>query len=54
MAVTSRVCAVDWTTAGRIAYQPAAYAHRADFLATRFAKEALNLNQPWGKEPRFE
>ncbi|MCP3822105.1 helix-turn-helix domain-containing protein [Streptomyces sp. A3M-1-3] len=41
-AVTSRVCAVDWTTAGRIASRPATYAHRADFLATRFAKEALN------------
>lgn len=41
-AVTSRVCAVDWTTAGRIASQPAAYAHRANFLATRFAREALN------------
>lgn len=41
-AVTSRVCAVDWTTAGRIASQPATYGHRAGFLATRFAKEALN------------
>lgn len=41
-AVTSRVCAVDWTTAGRIVSQPAAYGHRADFLATRFAREALN------------
>ncbi|MFD9483665.1 helix-turn-helix domain-containing protein [Streptomyces sp. NPDC059991] len=41
-AVASRVCAVDWTTAGRIASQPASYAHRADFLATRFAREALN------------
>ncbi|GAA5062255.1 helix-turn-helix domain-containing protein [Streptomyces similanensis] len=41
-AVTSRVCAVDWTTAGRIASQPATYGHRADFLATRFAREALN------------
>ncbi|MDX3025376.1 helix-turn-helix domain-containing protein [Streptomyces acidiscabies] len=41
-AVTSRVCAVDWTTAGRIASRPTAYAHRADFLATRFAREALN------------
>ncbi|WP_053676553.1 helix-turn-helix domain-containing protein [Streptomyces sp. WM4235] len=41
-AVTSRVCAVDWTTAGRIAARPAAYGHRADFLATRFAREALN------------
>ncbi|MFD4339019.1 hypothetical protein ACFWPP_17825 [Streptomyces anulatus] len=42
-AVTSRVCAMDWTTAGRIVSQPAAYGHRADFLATRFAREALNL-----------
>jgi len=41
-AVTSRVCAVDWTTAGQITSQPTAYAHRADFLATRFASEALN------------
>jgi transcriptional regulator with XRE-family HTH domain len=41
-AVTSRVCAVDWTTAGQIASRPAAYAHRADFLAIRFAREALN------------
>lgn len=41
-AVTSRVCAVDWTTAGRIVSQPAAYGHWADFLATRFAREALN------------
>ncbi|MFF3503183.1 hypothetical protein [Streptomyces sp. NPDC003247] len=36
------MCAVDWTTARRIASQPAAYAHRADFLAARFAREALN------------
>ncbi|MFE9679801.1 hypothetical protein ACFYO5_37870 [Streptomyces sp. NPDC006259] len=41
-AVTSRVCAVDWTTAGRIVSQPASYGPRADFLATRFAREALN------------
>ncbi|WP_437105141.1 helix-turn-helix domain-containing protein [Streptomyces sp. enrichment culture] len=41
-AVTSRVCAVDWTTAGRIVAQPASYSHRADFLATRFAREAIN------------
>lgn len=41
-AVTPRVCAVDWTTAGRIVSQPASYSHRADFLATRFAREALN------------
>ncbi|MER6629600.1 helix-turn-helix transcriptional regulator [Streptomyces sp. NPDC000987] len=41
-AVISRVCAVDWTTAGRIASRPMDYAHRADFLATRFAREALN------------
>ncbi|MFJ6213730.1 helix-turn-helix domain-containing protein [Streptomyces sp. NPDC092296] len=41
-AVTSRVCAVDWTAAGRIASQPTAYAPRADFLAARFAREALN------------
>lgn len=41
-AVASRVCAVDWTTAGRIASQPASYGHRADFLAARFAREALN------------
>ncbi|MFF0386926.1 helix-turn-helix domain-containing protein [Streptomyces sp. NPDC004286] len=41
-AVTSRVCAVDWTTAGSIASQPAAYAHRAEFLGTRFAREVLN------------
>lgn len=45
-AVTSRVCAVDWTTAGRLASQPAAYAHRAHFLATRFAREALNPRDP--------
>ncbi|MGW4032808.1 helix-turn-helix domain-containing protein [Streptomyces sp. NPDC004838] len=41
-AVTSRVCAVDWTTGGRIVSQPASYGHRADFLAARFAREALN------------
>ncbi|MDQ0808727.1 hypothetical protein QFZ63_000441 [Streptomyces sp. B3I7] len=41
-AVTSRVCAVDWTTAGRVVSQLAAYGHRADFLATRLAGEALN------------
>lgn len=43
-AVTSRVCVVDWTTAGRIAAQPRAYGHRAEYLATRFAREALNPN----------
>lgn len=41
-AVTSRVCAVDWTTAGRIADLPAVYGHRSDFLATRFTREAFN------------
>ncbi len=41
-AVASRVCAVDWTTAGRIAQNPSAFGRQADFLASRFAQEALN------------
>ncbi|MFJ8230110.1 helix-turn-helix transcriptional regulator [Streptomyces sp. NPDC094448] len=41
-AVTSRVCAVDWTTARRIVTNPAAYASRAQFLAARFAQESVN------------
>lgn len=41
-AVTARTCGVDWTTAGAIALDPAAYTHRAQYLAQRFAKEALN------------
>ncbi|MFE0423807.1 helix-turn-helix domain-containing protein [Streptomyces sp. NPDC058953] len=41
-AVTSRVCAVDWTTAGRIVTNPDAYAPRAHFLASRFAQESTN------------
>ncbi|MEU3601134.1 hypothetical protein ABZ714_20805 [Streptomyces sp. NPDC006798] len=41
-AVTSRVCAVDWTTAGRIVTNPGAYQPRAQFLASRFAHESTN------------
>ncbi|MEU5977536.1 helix-turn-helix domain-containing protein [Streptomyces sp. NPDC047315] len=41
-AVTSRVCAVDWTTAGRIVTTPGSYASQAPFLAGRFAQEAVN------------
>ncbi|MDT0342076.1 hypothetical protein [Streptomyces litchfieldiae] len=41
-AVTARTCGDDWTTAGSIARDPAAYPHRARYLAQRFATEALN------------
>ncbi|UQW99189.1 helix-turn-helix transcriptional regulator [Streptomyces sp. RerS4] len=41
-AVTSRVCALDWTTAGRVVRTPSAYAQQAHFLASRFSAEALN------------
>ena len=41
-AVLARTCALTWDTAEQLAARPLSVAHRAPFVATRLASEALN------------
>ena len=41
-AVLARVCALDWTVAGRIAADPFAFPKKSAYLARRLAHEVLN------------